>query len=195
METKEKNYSDIYLHSGNCFSKLFFSHLAKMIQVGSKEPYRYDMLFKMEDRMMYAHDYPKFEEFVEQNKEKYKDDFLGLVYKFHWPLHMRGMIFNFFRYFSTFLFPYLLKRFITYVKDEGDLKDGLLWGGLLILNLVTQVMVSLWGYFNLENATLVVKNTMRVDLICYYRATLLTKSPQYLREQKSTLMWLQFRIS
>ena len=42
------------------------------------------MLYKLDDRFKYT-SYPEFRKFYEKHKEKYKDDFLGLIL-----LYVRG---------------------------------------------------------------------------------------------------------
>ena len=66
----------------SCCSKMAFGHLSQIVERGKKQPYQYDMLFKLDDSWLSA-DFPIFRRFYEENRERYKEDFLGLVLKYN----------------------------------------------------------------------------------------------------------------
>lgn len=61
--------------------KIFFLHLNKIVNRGAKTPYRFDMLYELDDQLLYA-DYKDFEVFFRKNQQKYKKDVLGAVFSY-----------------------------------------------------------------------------------------------------------------
>lgn len=66
---------------GSRLSRAFFFHISSIISAGSKEPYTYDMLFKLEDEFLYK-DFENFETFFEENRQAYEKNFFGLMLRY-----------------------------------------------------------------------------------------------------------------
>ena len=148
---------------GNFFSRLFFFNLEKVIIEGNKEPYQFDRLFGLPKKFTYRGDYPRFEAYVEKYKDAYKNDFFGLLLSYHNSYFYTGMLYYIVRFSLVLFQPIILKYFVAWIQDDGELWEGIAFGVVLLLIIVVQAQTSLAGYFEFEQATLIIKNTMRVS--------------------------------
>jgi hypothetical protein len=73
--------SEIPLVQGGCLSQIFYSYVKKVIRAGEQRPFDFDMLYKVDDKFLYA-DYQNFEPYFDDNKDKYEDDFLELLKRY-----------------------------------------------------------------------------------------------------------------
>lgn len=153
---------EVLLSSGGWIGKFFMYHLTKIIDTGVTKAYQFDMLYRLDDEYTYEGDYAKFEKFVEEWKDKYLDDFTGLMFRYFRGKFRFGLLLYFLKYVSDALFPIFIKQFISWVQDEeADINKGLFWSGMLGINLFLSVQTSLWGYYYMENCTIVIKTSLR----------------------------------
>ena len=60
--TKPPN-NDIYLEVGCCLGRPFFCFMNKILSIGGKKPLNFEDLYKMDSKITFENDYPKFRQF------------------------------------------------------------------------------------------------------------------------------------
>jgi hypothetical protein len=148
---------------GSCLSKAFFIHLNKIINAGDQNYYTEEMLYKLDGDYLHE-DFEKFFQFFKDNRKKYKNDFLGLIFnynKFH--LRVGSWIFNL-RHFTELTFPFFMKEILNWLEDDkADFNVGLYLAGSLIALVMLRSWFAIYGayFFKLVNAR--IKNSVRVS--------------------------------
>lgn len=151
---------------GGFVQKTLFMHFNKIIKRGNKTPYSFDMLYELDDELLYA-DYIKFEKFFNKNHKKYSKDVLGAVYAYNrrymWMINFLFV----FKYFLECSFPLLLKQLLNWIEleDNGDLdmNEGLLYAALISLFIMLRSYCGLLADYIIEIVNGRIKNNLRVS--------------------------------
>ena len=153
------------------YKKMTFSQITKIIDAGASRPYTYDMLYGLTESYTYSDYEQNFEKFFEKHQEAYKDDFLGLIFKFFRKYLMLVNFIYFLRYLVESLFPVFLKLLLEWVasQDEEDeskresFNTGLIYAGLVGFGVFLRSYTGLViGYINKLLGTKL-RNVIRVS--------------------------------
>lgn len=173
VRTKDEKGRKIYSGGTIAFdddsflSKILFFHLNKIIDAGNKKPYDFDMLYELDDELLYA-DYKGFEEFFNKNKKKYEKDVIKSVFDYNKKYMWMGNVIFFFRYFLECSFPLLLKGFLNWFtvdKSNLDLSIGFIYATLITVFIILRSYCGLLSDYILEIANGRLKNQLRVRII------------------------------
>lgn len=147
-------------------SKTLFFHLNKIVNAGNKEPYKFNMLYELDDEFLYA-DYIGFEKFFKQNQKKYEKDVLAAVFAYNSKYIWIANIVFVFRYFLECSFPLLLKQMLNWIEleDNGnlDMTDGYVYATLISLFVVLRSYCGLLTDYILEIVNARIRNNLRVS--------------------------------
>ena len=82
---EQRPNSEISLDEAPWYKKLLFKQFSKVIEAGKTEPYKFNMLFKVMDNILYS-DYPNFERFFEKNVERLNRNVMKIAIAYVSPI-------------------------------------------------------------------------------------------------------------
>lgn len=147
------------------FSKIFFFHLNKIVDRGSKTPYKFNMLYQLDDQLLYA-DFEEFNAFFNKNLTKYKKDVLGAVFDINKRYFALAHVVFFFRYIGECSFPLLIKQILNWFELEANegasMTDGYYYAGMITLFVFLRSYCGLFADYVYDTINARVRNLLRV---------------------------------
>ena len=167
LALKSVDPSSINLLDAGWLKTALFGHVTKVIDAGSKEFYTEDMLYKLDSRFLHD-DFDKFFAFFQKNREKYKDDFLGLVFAYNrYYISLGTWVYNT-RHFIELTFPWILKEILIWLGDkDSETSRGLYLGGSLCLLVILRAWFGIIGSYTLTMACGAIRSNIRVIFFIY----------------------------
>jgi len=148
------------------FSKIFFLHLNKIVNRGSKTPYKFDMLYELDDQFLYA-DYEEFNAFFNKNIEKYRKDVLGAIFTYNRKYFALAHVAFFFRYVGECSFPLLIKQILNWFElqaaGEATMFDGYYYAAMITVYVFIRSYCGLFADYIYDSINARVRNLFRVS--------------------------------
>lgn len=151
--------------------KMFFTNLYRIVEAGSKQPFKFYMLFRHPKSLSYEGDYKNFEKFFQERisglrKSGKKINFLDLIFDYLGSNYNIGAFFSGFRLLVDVFFPILLKQLLNWLQDKNaPVSTGYLWGLALVMVVVVKSFFALWAYYYLEFTIQIIQNVIRAQII------------------------------
>lgn len=149
------------------FSKIFFLHLNKIVDRGSKTPYKFEMLYELDDQLLYA-DFEEFNAFFSKNIEKYKKDVLGAIFAYNRKYFALAHVAFFFRYVGECSFPLLIKQILNWFElqaaGQATMFDGYYYAAMITVYVFVRSYCGLFADYIYDTINARVRNLFRVSM-------------------------------